>query len=143
MSIRNASKDSERKSARFFLIYDGESSGVLKTISTSTGRVGHLTALEFDFASKHYIGENKYSTRKAKNPSVRLTKEFVKKIESKAKAYEKELVLVAHIADCEPLHCITRERHAWLISCEQYIEENKLEDFIKDKMEKKDKGNIK
>lgn len=55
------SKDSERRLAKWLIAYDGPDP-VMKPgngIVSETGRVGHVTALQFDALSLHYAAENK------------------------------------------------------------------------------------
>src|SRR5688500_18208108 len=52
------SKDSERTGAKWFLKHDGPDPR-WAGITSSTGRVGHITNLQFDSVSLHYAMENK------------------------------------------------------------------------------------
>ena len=56
------SKDSERRLAKWLITNDGPDP-VMKPgngIVSETGRVGHVTALQFDALSLHYAAENKH-----------------------------------------------------------------------------------
>jgi len=57
-SLMRRSKNSERNIARRMKDIDGEDPAWSK-ISSSTGRVGHLTGLQFDAISRRYVIENK------------------------------------------------------------------------------------
>jgi hypothetical protein len=52
------SKDSEREFGKYLLQHNGPDP-VLQKIASSTGRVGHITDLQFDVVSLDYAGENK------------------------------------------------------------------------------------
>lgn len=119
MSQRQRAKYSERVNARKFLEVDGPDEGALGKSATKTGRVGFLTHLQFDFASKHYVGEVKYTSSKAKDPSFRLTRSIIQKIINAARDFNKEPVLIIHFAGLEPIHCITESRHFELLKKER------------------------
>ena len=130
--ILNRAKGSERENARYLQQVDEPDQGTLGKLATSTGRVGHLKTLQFDTVSKHYVGENKYVTRVAKNPTYRISKEVIYKLLNISKKYAKEVLFIIHIADCPVLHAISKERHAWLLSCERMIEQNGLEAQVRE-----------
>lgn len=134
MSVQTNAKRSERESARYLLKIDGPDLGTLGNLTTSTGRIGDIYRLQFDFVSKHYIGENKCSTRAAKNPGCSITKEIIQKVVTKARAYKKEPLLVIHVIDCRPLHAIAATRHAHLLACERVIENNGLLKEVKEEI---------
>jgi hypothetical protein len=106
--------------------YDGPDPR-LKGIASSTGRVGHITQLQFDVASKTYAAENK---------QVRLPARMFKwwlQILDVARDHDKEALLRIEPTN-EPLglrkkvpslHVITEERHRELLEAER--ERNFLE----------------
>jgi hypothetical protein len=55
------SKDSERRLAKWLMTHDGPDPHMMpgNGIVSPTGRVGHVTSLQFDALSLHYAGENK------------------------------------------------------------------------------------
>jgi hypothetical protein len=57
-NLGERAKRSERSIARNMLAADGPDPG-FKHIASSTGRVGHITALQFDAVSRSYVTENK------------------------------------------------------------------------------------
>jgi len=121
--IRSAAKRFEREEARFLLKVDGEPGSPLKELITSTGRVGHLTSLGFDAASKHYCAEVKAVTSFAKDPGKRIKRSELKQIQDKAKQFGKHWVYILKFADLEAMHGISRERHAYLLECERKLQE--------------------
>ena len=125
-------KESEREGGRWFITHDGPDPGPLGRIATSTGRVGHLTELQFDSISLHYAVENKH---------IRLNatwREWWIKIVSRAIDHRKEPVLridpsnkpVTFVHNgfrykLPVMHVITEDRHKWLLECERRAQESK------------------
>lgn len=58
MSYNPAWKRSERTLGKWLMEHDGPDPAMSK-VASSTGRVGHITELQFDVASLHYSAENK------------------------------------------------------------------------------------
>lgn len=118
-------KQAERDSGKWLLENDGEDkrwSGV----ASSTGRVGHITQLQFDVVSQHYAGEVK---------NIIVPKRlfgFWLKIVSIAITHGKNPVLIIvpnndYKAAGFPkkpsaMHIITEERHAELLEKERMLE---------------------
>ena len=138
MGISNASqrllrrsKDSERRLGRFLLDADGPDPRFMPNggIASKTGRVGHITAMQFDVISKSYAAENK---------NVRLTVKFLKwwtQIFVKAMDMGKEPLLVIDPSNkpgsfthngftykVPVMHIITEQRHGELLRCERIVE---------------------
>jgi hypothetical protein len=57
--ILRRSKDSERKFAKWLVEHDGPDPRLHGTLTTSTGRVGHITNIRADCLSRSFLGENK------------------------------------------------------------------------------------
>jgi len=121
--IRASAKRFEREEARYLLRIDGGPTGPLKELITSTGRVGHLTSLGFDTASKNYCAEVKAVTSFAKDPGKRIKRSELIQIQDKAKQFGKHWVYVLKFAGLEAMHGISRERHAHLLACEKKVQE--------------------
>lgn len=116
------SKDSERRLGKWLLLYDGPDP-VMKPgngIVSETGRVGHVTALQFDAISLHYAAENK-------NERVPATWwSYWKKIVEKAGEWNKSPLLRIEPTNDDSiripnLHVITEERHAQLLEYERQV----------------------
>lgn len=115
------SKQSERDLGHWLLEHDGPDPR-MAGITSSTGRVGHITQLQYDVASLHYAAENKQiklparflqfwlqiidvANSAGKNPLLRI---------------EPTNVLVGQFRKKAPeLHIITAERHAELLQAER------------------------
>lgn len=115
------SKQSERDLGHWLQEHDGPDPR-LKGITSSTGRVGHITQLQYDVASLHYSAENK----QIKLPAKFL--QFWMQIIDVATANGKEPllrieptnVLVGNLRKKAPeMHIITKERHAELLRYER------------------------
>lgn len=129
--LQRYAKQSEREGARWFIDHDGPDPAFMpgNGIVTSTGRVGHITAFQYDGHSLHYAMENKH---------VRLNatwREWWVKIVSKAMDQRKEPVLRIDPSNkpgtfvhnglrfkVPVMHIITEERHRWLLECERKVE---------------------
>lgn len=115
--IFRQAKDTERRIARWFLEHDGVDPA-WENITTSTGRTGHITDLQFDAMSKHYCIE-------VKNIVLPVTIwRFWSKICDIAKKHGKEPVLILapkndSLKTRPALHVITAERHAQLLEAER------------------------
>lgn len=125
-------KDSERRAAKWFMEHDGPDPrfppGSL--LVTSTGRVGHVTGLQFDILSKTYAAENKHIRVPAN-----LWK-FWKQIVNVAFKQGKEPCLVLEPAMPEKridglpipvMHMISEQRHAELLRCEKALVELQMQ----------------
>ena len=109
------SKQSERDLGHFLLEHNGEDP-VWKFISSSTGRVGHITELQFDVISEDYAAENK----KVKVPKTLLG--WWDKIVAIAEKHGKEPLLRIEPSNegrHEEMHIISAERHASLLEIEK------------------------
>lgn len=109
------SKQSERDLGHWLLDYNGHDP-VFKHIASSTGRVGHITELQFDVVSKHYAAENKH---------VKVPKKLLgwwEQIVSIAEKHGKQPLLrldPSNDGKHPELHIITKERHEHLLSLER------------------------
>lgn len=79
------SKDSERELGKWLLEHDGPDPK-MRGIASSTGRVGHITQMQYDVHSKTYAAENKH---------VRLGKQMLQ--------WWLQIIDVAATRDKEPL----------------------------------------
>ncbi len=118
------SKDSERRLARWLQEHDGPDP-VMKPgngIVSETGRVGHVTALQFDAISLHYAAENKQE----KVPATWWG--YWKKIVEKAGEWDKEPLLRIEPTNDDKykvpiIHIITEARHQELLDVERWYNE--------------------
>jgi hypothetical protein len=120
------SKQSERDLGHWLLENDGPDLR-FKGIASSTGRVGHITSLQFDVVSKSYAAENK----QVKVPA-RLYR-WWKQILQVAQDQNKEALLRIEPTNIETgpnpqlrkkpgsLHIITEDRHAELLRAEKEV----------------------
>ena len=118
------SKQSERDLGHWLLDHDGPDLR-FKGIASSTGRVGHITGLQFDVISKSYAAENK----QVRVPA-RLYK-WWKQILDVARDQNKDALLRIEPTNIDigvpmklrkkamSLHIITEERHAELLEAEK------------------------
>ena len=109
------SKQSERDLGHFLLEHNGPDP-VFKRIASSTGRVGHITELQFDVISEDYTAENK----KVRVPKTLLG--WWDKIVGIAVDYQKQPLLRIEPSNegrHEEMHIITAERHATLLEIEK------------------------
>lgn len=131
-------KKSERASAHWLVENDGpDLSPIMRSVQSRlkdgsvSGRVGMNTGLQFDLVSKNYVGENKRRTL----PKW-LWEAWVQIVQIST-GHHKNLVLVLDMGDDQrdmvlngkkvkvpELHCITPERHAYLLGCERFCEEH-------------------
>lgn len=109
------SKQSERDLGHFLLDHNGEDP-TFKLISSSTGRVGHITELQFDVVSLDYAAENK---------NVKVPKKILgwwDQIVTVAKKHSKQpLLRIVPSNDDKKypeMHIITAERHQELLDTE-------------------------
>ncbi len=113
------SKDSERRLAKWLQSHDGPDP-VMKPgngIVSDTGRVGHVTALQFDAISLHYAAENKQERVPA------TWWKFWNKIVEKANEWGKEPLLRIEPSNEDRagvpiIHMITEQRHEELLRYE-------------------------
>jgi len=102
-------KRKEREDARWLLQHD-EPDPNLRGVYSSSGRVGHVTGLQRDQQSKHYIGESK---RRELPKWLRTAIDQVRRL---AKENGRHWVLFLHLkGQGEPVHIISREDHAELL----------------------------
>lgn len=113
------SKQSERDLGHFLLKHNGEDP-VFKHIASSTGRVGHITELQFDVISMDYAAENK----QVQVPK-RLLGWWDKIIDVAAKHTKHPLLRIQPTNDGKhkEMHIITAERHAELLEIEHVYKE--------------------
>lgn len=114
----NRAKASERRGAKWLLKHDGPDPRFRPGggIVTTTGRVGHVTGLQFDMLSRTYAGENKQMKVWAGLWG------FWLKIVEKAKEQGKEPLLriePTNDGHAPTLHIITEDRHAELLGYEK------------------------
>lgn len=108
------SKQSERDLGHYLLLHNGPDP-TFRLISSSTGRVGHITELQFDVVSLDYAAENK---------NVKMPKKLLgwwDQIVQVAKAHGKQPMLrivPTNEGKHEEMHIITSERHAELLDIE-------------------------
>jgi hypothetical protein len=125
------SKQSERDLGHWLLKFDGPDPR-MKGITSSTGRVGHITQLQYDVASMTYAAENKH---------IKLPVKWLQwwlQIIDIARANGKEALLRIEPSNLPlgsrktipEMHIITAERHAELLKSER--NEAKLWDFVSD-----------
>jgi len=119
------SKKSERENARWLQKYDGRDERY-KHLTSSTGRIGHVTGLQADMLSLHYLGENKNEVIPVK------WLRYWDKIVGRAAEWNKDALMVF---DPPPdsrnpvnprlpnMHIITPERHAELLRKERIADE--------------------
>lgn len=120
------SKQAERDSGKWLLDHDGPDK-LWSGVASSTGRVGHITQLQFDVVSRQYAGEVKNIRVPAKLFG------FWMKIVSIAAMHAKNPVLIivpsndykqAGFPKRPPaMHIITDDRHAELLAKEKKLEE--------------------
>lgn len=115
-------KDSERRFAKWLIEHDGPHPRFRPGggIASSTGRVGHITGLQFDCVSMSYAGENKQTVVWAG-----LWK-FWKQVVDVARREHLEPVLRIEPTNEDKagypnLHIITEERHAELLGYEKQV----------------------
>jgi hypothetical protein len=123
------SKQSERDLGKWMLEHDGPDPA-MRGIASSTGRVGHITQMQFDVISRTYASENK---------NVRLSKTFLQwwlQILDVAADRGKVPLLSIEPSNVVPsslnggrarkiprMHIITEDRHAELLRAEQRVAE--------------------
>ena len=114
------SKQSERDGGHWLQKHDGEDP-MWKHVASSTGRVGHITGLQFDMVSIHYTCENKQIKLPARflqfwlqivDISVTHGKDALLRIEPTN-------VLVGVRKKAPVMHIITEDRHAELLRKEK------------------------
>lgn len=120
-ALLDRSKRSERANAKWLQKYDGPDPR-FKMLVTSTGRIGHVTNIQADMLSLHYLGENKNEI---------IPKKWLKywqKINARATEWGKDAVLVLdppreNRDSVDPalpnMHIITPARHAELLRKER------------------------
>lgn len=118
-------KDSERKLGRHLIENDGPDPAMMPGggIVSSTGRVGHITGLQFDVRSRTYAAENK----NVKMPAILF--DWWLQICQVAKGQGKEPLLRWEPSNedaprgIEPMVVITQTRHADLLAYEKVFTE--------------------
>jgi len=110
-------KQSERDLGHWLTKFDGPDPR-LRGIASSTGRVGHITQMQFDVTSKTYAAENK---------QVRLNQKWLQwwlQILDVARRERKEALLridpTNEVRNIPEMHIITAERHADLLKMERF-----------------------
>lgn len=127
-ALNRRAKTSERNIARKMVEIDGPDPNFEK-ITTSTGRVGQLTHLQFDAISKSYVTENKNRVL-----PLWLVKAWIQ-IQQRALDFHKAALLHIEPPNMEKnfplngerhktsnMHIITEERHRELIEKEKELE---------------------
>ena len=121
MSTNPKWKRSERSFAKWLMEHDGPEPSMAR-VASSTGRVGHITELQYDVASLHYTAENKAmrvwaglwsfwlqivakSIENGKQPLIRIEP-----------TNDEKFILGRRVPK---LHIITEERHAELLGYEK------------------------
>lgn len=117
--VRRA-KQSERDLGHWLMQHDGYDPAYRGIASPTTGRVGHVTGLQFDNVSTHYAAENK---------RVRLGKRFLQWwlqiVDISVDKHKDALLSIEPTNVLTPtrkiprMHIITEERHAELLMKEQ------------------------
>ena len=114
--IQRRARQAERDSGHWLLKYDGPDL-IWSRISSSTGRVGHLTGLQFDVVSIHYAAEVKNILMSQKLQG------FWKQIREVAIKHGKSPLLIIQpsnpVDKSSTWHVITPERHAELLEYER------------------------
>lgn len=129
-SRSQAWKTWERTTCRAMLEHDGPNEMFTKMrLTTSTGRLGHLVELQLDGASKSYAVECKrYAT------GLGMLKKWWGQVQQLADTYHLSPLLALAFPDAEftfegktkklpPMHCITQDRHEYLLDCARRCEE--------------------
>lgn len=124
------SRDSERHLGKWLIEHDGPDPSFMpgNGVVTTTGRVGHVSALQYDVHSRSYAAENK---------NVKLNSQWLKwwiQIFSRAVDQRKDPLLVIDPSNkpntfthngfryrIPKVHMITEERHAYLLNCERRL----------------------
>lgn len=124
------SRDSERHLGKWLIEHDGPDPAFMpgNGIVTSTGRVGHVNALQYDAHSRSYAAENK---------NIRLNLQWLRwwiKVVSRASDQRKEPLLVLDPSNkpntfahngftyrIPRIHMLTEERHGYLLDCERKL----------------------
>lgn len=127
-------KQSERDAGKFLLEHDGPDPAMSK-ITSSTGRVGDVTRLQHDIASKSYKGEVKRD-KGFFNAKLRRVWKQIAQIAEEHPGYEPVLILNdpetgedsfmkrGNVRVRVPaLHCITPARHAELLDAKKERDE--------------------
>jgi hypothetical protein len=115
------SKQSERDLGHWLLKYDGHDPR-FRGIASSTGRVGHITQLQFDNISRSYAAENK----QVRVP-VRLLKWWRQILDVAITQGKDALLRIEPTNEGLPrgrsfdLHIISADRHAELLSYERKV----------------------
>ncbi len=126
------SKDSERHLGKWIIEHDGPDPAFMpgNGIVSTTGRVGHVNALQYDVHSRSYAGENE---------NIKLNAQWLKwwiQIVSRAVDQRKEPLLVLDPSNkpstfthngfrykIPTIHMMTEQRHAELLRCERIVGE--------------------
>lgn len=118
-------KQAERDSGKWLLDNDGQDP-LWKNVASSTGRVGHITQLQFDVVSRNYAGEVKNIIVPARIFG------FWVKIVSIASMHAKNPVLIivpnneykqtGFPKKVPAMHIISEDRHAELLTKERELE---------------------
>lgn len=118
-ALLRRAKASERKLAKWQIKHDGPDPKY-RGLTTSTGRIGHVTNIQADTLSAHYLGENKNEVVPIK------WLRYWQKINDKATEWGKDALLCFEPSNRDlvsvrlpDIHWITPDRHAELLRKEQ------------------------
>lgn len=116
--ILRRAKDSERDFAKWLVQHDGPDTTHPKSMTTSTGRIGHVTGIQADVLSRTYLGENKHEIVPVK------WLRYWQKINEKATEWGKDAVMRFDPSNTlgkkiPEWHLITPARHAELLRKER------------------------
>lgn len=126
--IQRRAKQAERDVGHWLLEYDGPDP-LWQRVTSSTGRVGHITGLQFDVVSMHYCAEVKNIKLAVKLQG------FWSQIQQMAARHGKDALLIIQPSNPLPSvgnlkqkdmtwHIITPARHAELLEKERIADES-------------------
>ena len=128
--IQRRAKERERDSGKWLLLHDGPDPH-WQHVSSSTGRIGHITGLMFDTVSLHYACE----VKNVKIPTKLLA--AWNQINEIAVKHGKDALLTIYPSNpllklgvpkrVEAMHIITEARHAELLRKERIADANSSE----------------
>lgn len=128
VKAREKGNRAEREIGEWLLEHDGEHP-VYKAITSSCGRVGQYTELQFDVPSFHYACESK-SRRTVPKWLGESWKQIIRiaKRETKKHNHKVEPFMFIKANNMSPMHVVTHERHAQLLKYERLCAELGLAD---------------
>lgn len=114
------SKQSERDLGHWLLEHDGPDPR-MRGITSSTGRVGHITQLQYDVASLHYSAENKQIKLPAKFAQfwMQIIDVAIANGKDALLRIEPTNILLGPRKKVPEMHILTAERHAELLEKER------------------------